>query len=179
MYKLNLKTKKRNLFNDSTRLMISFACLFSATAIMALFSFSFANAKSDHASTGAQQISRTEKKPLPQAEPATEIKPGVCTIKTIEFTTTTVNDASMYQGETKETGGSNGWLKTCTADSSGVKPNDENAQPINKIISVGTKPKPTAPAPAPLSTRELAAQKACLKKRGYTYSLTKHACIRA
>ena len=156
MYKLF--DKKKRILTDSARFTASFALLFGVTFVMALFSFSFANSKSDHTSNSTPQVTRVENKSASQAAPVEEvapivITPGICTTTVIGFKTTTVQDPTMYQDETKETGGNDGWIKTCTADSAGVKPADENVVPTDKVITVGTKTRPAVAQPKQLTKK--------------------------
>lgn len=74
---------------------------------------------------------------------------SVCTKTTIPYTTEYVNDPSMYEGSTYESGmGWDGYKETCTTDSNGYKPADYTSPPYNKKIYIGTKPKPV-PTPQP------------------------------
>lgn len=71
----------------------------------------------------------------------------VCTKVPIPYKTTYENANYIPVGETQTFGGTDGYIDSCTADSTGYKPSDITLQPQNKIIYVGTKPV-TSPAEA-------------------------------
>lgn len=63
----------------------------------------------------------------------------VCTKTPIPYETVYEDVNYMFEGETSSYGGYEGYTQTCTADSTGYKPQDYTISPISKTVLVGTK----------------------------------------
>lgn len=64
----------------------------------------------------------------------------VCTKTMLPYNTNYQDVNYLYVGQTSSYGGYEGFVQTCTADSTGYKPQDFRIEPIDKTVLVGTKP---------------------------------------
>lgn len=85
-------------------------------------------------------------------------KAPVCTDTPIAYSTSIVIASWLSTATTKVDGGTNGYTRTCTADSTGYKPSPTTLNPVNKTIYVGTggitastPPRTTPPEPDQLT----------------------------
>ena len=76
----------------------------------------------------------------------------VCTRTVLPYSTSYQDVSYMDVGQTSSLGGTDGWTRTCTADSLGWKPTDITYPPYDKVVYVGTRQPATAPTPTPTPT---------------------------
>lgn len=89
------------------------------------------------ATPGTRNSGSTSSSPAPKPYVASK-----CTKTVIPYKTVYEEVSYMYVGETSSYGGYDGYIESCTADSTGYKPPDYKSSPIDKTVLVGTKPKP-------------------------------------
>ncbi len=91
-----------------------------------------------------QQSAQTPVQQQPQRyEPPKPYVAFVCTKAVIPHQSEYINDPNLYEGSTYEIAGWDGYVETCTPDSTGYKPTDFTSPAYNKKIYIGTKPRIT------------------------------------
>ena len=87
--------------------------------------------------------------------------PPACTKTVLPYSTSYQDASYMDVGQTSSYGGTDGWIKSCTADSTGWKPADLTFQPYNKVVYVGTRQPAPTPTPTYYPSYNYAAKNAC------------------
>lgn len=75
----------------------------------------------------------------------TPYTPSECTTTAIPYTTEYIDAPDLYPNQGYSNGGRDGYIKTCTASSTGYKPEDIVSKPYNKRVYVGTRGTSSSP----------------------------------